>query len=137
MLSEFSESDCKYVANGVLNAELGLLKKSEAEPIQQARLQSTQEKMQSLVMKAPTFPNDVASTAQPQPLTEVKTSFSAKKMVCAEPGAGTQLKSPIEEQAQRKRFEEKQLSAQQHRDAVEMHWSDEKGWNVLAVLKTP
>ena len=58
-------------------------------------------------------------------------------MVCAEPGAETQLKSPIKEPTQRKRFEEKQLSAQQYRDAVEMHWSDEKGWNVLAVLKTP
>ena len=46
-------------------------------------------------------------------------------------------KSAHEELAQRSRFEEKQLRAQQHRDAVEKRWMDKKGVKATQTSQTP
>ena len=133
---KFAVSDCKQDATGVLNAELSPLKKSEAEQMQKVRAQNTQEKMQNLAKKAPTFSNDVTDKSVPLSLTDVQTPLPTKKMTAADPGAGTNLKSPQEEHAQRKRFEEKQVRAQQHREAVEKRWVDKKGL-ISSEISTP
>ena len=134
---KFAVSDCKQEATAVLNAELSLLKKSEAEHMQRIRAQNTQEKMQSLAKKAPTLPNEVASKALPKPMSDVQMALPTKKISAADPGAGTNSKSPQEEHVQRKRFEEKQLRAQQHRDAVEKRWVDKKGLIASEISTSP
>ena len=133
----FAVSACKQDATVALNAELSALKRIEAEQMQRVRAQNAQEKLQSLAKKAPTSSNDVLNSALPKPLTDVNTPESSKKMDSVEPGSGVALKSPQEEQAQRKKFEEKQLRAQQHRDAVEKRWVDKKGVKATEISQTP
>jgi hypothetical protein len=120
---KFAVSDCKQEAIAVLNAELSPLKKSEAEHMQRIRAQNTQEKMQSLAKKAP--------------MPDVQMALPTKKITAADSGAGTNSKSPQEEHVQRKRFEEKQLRAQQHRDAVEKRWVDKKGLIASEISTSP
>jgi len=134
---KFAVSDCKQDATLALNAELSALKKKEAEQMQWVRVQNTQEKMQSLAKKAPTSSNDVVNSALPKPLAEVKTPEPSKKRGSVDQSAVAAPKSALEEQAQRKKFEEKQLRAQQHRDAVEKRWADKKGVKAAEIAQTP
>jgi hypothetical protein len=134
---KFAVSDCKQDATVVLNSELSALKNIEAEKMQSVRAQNTQEKMQSLARKAPTASNDVVNLALPKTWTDVKAPEPSKKRDSPEPGVGASSKSAQEEQAQRKRFEEKQLHAQQHRDAVEKRWMDKKGVKATQISQTP
>jgi hypothetical protein len=134
---KFAVSDCKQDATVALNAELSALKKKEAEQMQSVRAQNTQEKMQSLARKAPTASNDVVNSAPPKTWTDVKAPEPSKKRDSPEPGVGASSKSAQEEQAQRKKFEEKQLRAQQHRDAVEKRWADKKLVKASEIPQTP
>jgi len=134
---KFAVSDCKQDATVALNAELSALKKIEAEQMQRIRAQNAQEKLQSLAKKAPTASNDVLNSVLPKPLTEVNTPEPSKKMDSVQPGYGVALKSPQEEHAQRKKFEEKQLRAQQHRDAVAKRWVDKKDVKATEISQTP
>ena len=134
---KFAVSGCKQDATLALNAELSALKKTEAEQMQWVRAQNTQEKMQSLAKKAPTSSIDVVDSALPKPLADVKTPEPSNKRNSVEPGAGTAPQSSQEEQAQRKKFEEKKVRAQLHRDAVEKRWVDKKGVKATEFSQTP
>ncbi len=134
---KFAVSDCKQNALSVLNAELNLLKKSEEEKWQSARAQSAQEKIQSLTMKSPALPKIDVNAGSEKPLVEMKSPIPAKKTVASENALGPKLQSVPGEQAQRKRFEEKQMRAQQHRDAHEKRWADKKGVMAAENVSTP
>ena len=93
--------------------------------------------MQSLAKKAPISSIDVVDSALPKTLADVKTPEPSKKRDSVEPGTGTAPQSSQEEQAQRKKFEEKQVRAQLHRDAVEKRWVDKKGVKATEISQTP
>ena len=104
---KFAVSDCKQDATVALNAELSALKKIESAQLQRVRAENALEKMQSLATKAPSSLKDPIDSAPPK------------------------------EQAQRKKFEEKQLRVQQHREAVEQRWLDKKSVKVADNPSTP
>ena len=131
---KFSVSDCKNDATGVLNAELNQLKKSEAEKMQISRAQNAQEKVGSLSAKATVPPKDTADPTDQKAVPEVKKALPAKKVAVTGTESMPNRPSALDEQAHRKRFEEKQLRAQQHRDAHEKRWSDKKS---LMAVETP
>lgn len=124
---KFAVSDCKQNALSVLNAELTPLKKSEEEKLQWARAQSAHEKIQSLSMKAPAIPKVNVNAGSEKPFMEMKSPLSVQKTEISENGLKPNPQSVQGEQAQRKKFDEKQLRAQQHREAHEKRWADKKG----------
>lgn len=124
---KFAVSDCKQNALSVLNAELIRLKKSEEVNLQSVRTQSAQEKIQSLSMKTPAIPKVDVNAGAEKPLVEMKSQIPAKKTVIPDNDLRPNHQSLPDEQAQRKRYDEKQLRARQHRDAHEKRWADKKG----------
>ena len=133
---KFAVSDCKKEAVATLNAALAPLKKSEDEKLQAVRAQNAIEKMQSLALKTPALPKEDTRWEASKTVSETKTPPKVNKGP-AETESPPARASAQEEQAQRKKFEEKQLRAQQHRDALERRWADKKGANAAPASPMP
>jgi hypothetical protein len=134
---KFSVSDCKNDATVVLHAELNQLKKGEAEKMQLSRAQNAQEKVSSLSAKVTVPPKDMADLTDQTVAPDVKKALPAPKVAATESDSMPNRPSTHDEQAHRKRFEEKQRRAQQHRDAHEKRWSDKKSLSAAETPQTP
>jgi hypothetical protein len=134
---KFSVPECKHAATSELNAELSQIKKIEAEKMQSARGQSAQDKIQSLSMKMSASANEVAIPKSLKTSVEPTQPLPVKKLAVAETVSEPSVKSTQEEQAQRKRFEEKNFRAHQHREAHEKRWAEKKGLVITETSVSP
>jgi len=133
---KFAVSDCKQEAVTKLNAALAPLKKSEDEKLLAVRAQNAVEKVQSLTSKMPALPREDTRWETSKTVSEIKTPPKVSKGP-AETDLAPVRPTAQEEQAQRKKFEDKQLRAQQHRDALEKRWADKKGANAAPASPMP
>ena len=89
------------------------------------------------LVKRPACANEVAIPKSLKTSVDPTQPLPVKKLAVAETVSEPSVKSTQEEQAQRKRFEEINFRAQQHRDAHEKRWAEKKGLVITETSVSP